>query len=90
MNIVLLAHETVMTTLRGWPTLVNVKPFTKPTLIVRGARSDYVLDSDVVALASLFPKTEKPITVANAGHWVHADAPTEFRDIVANFVDAKF
>lgn len=34
----------------------------------------------------LFPKAEVTY-IANAGHWVHADKPYEFLDVVSNFLD---
>lgn len=61
--------------------------FEKPTLIVRGAQSDYVTDADLAHLRTLFPKAEA-VTIPNAGHWVHADAPKAFSDAVMAFLDS--
>lgn len=45
-----------------------------PVLFIRGGKSNYVKDSDLSAIKSLFPSVELE-TVPNAGHWLHADQP---------------
>ena len=55
-----------------------------PTLFIRGAMSNYVLDEDVPSLESQFPDMEL-ITIENAGHWVHAEAPNEFQEALLGF-----
>ena len=57
-----------------------------PTLFVRGGLSDYVAETDLGDLKIKFPGAEVK-TIANASHWVHADAPGEFYDIVKDFLD---
>ncbi len=57
-----------------------------PTLFIRGGLSDYIRDSDLVDLQKKFPGAVMK-TIANASHWVHADAPGEFYDLVKNFLD---
>ena len=49
-------------------------PYTKPTLFIRGEHSDYVPDSALPLIRSLFPQAEV-LTIPDAGHWVHADQP---------------
>jgi esterase len=56
-----------------------------PTLFIRGGLSGYILDSDINLLKSKFPGAEVK-TIANASHWVHADAPGEFNNLVENFL----
>ena len=56
-------------------------PFEKPTLFIRGARSDYIQPADEEEIAELFPNFHME-TIDNAGHWLHADAPEEFFHIV--------
>ncbi|WP_309610068.1 alpha/beta fold hydrolase [Flavobacterium sp.] len=51
--------------------------FEKNTLFLRGEKSDYILDSDFEAIMHHFPKAEIA-TIANAGHWLHAENPTAF------------
>jgi len=59
--------------------------FEKPVLWIRGGRSKYVLDSDVPEILKQFPRASVE-TIANASHWVHADAPEEFYDRVHDFL----
>jgi pimeloyl-ACP methyl ester carboxylesterase len=54
------------------------------TLFIRGELSNYILDEDIPDLEDLFPDSDL-ITIRNAGHWVHAEAPEEFVEIVLGF-----
>ncbi|MBF8248659.1 MAG: alpha/beta fold hydrolase [Bacteroidetes bacterium] len=63
-------------------------PFEKPTLFIRGARSAYIQPTDEVEIAKLFPNFQSR-TIANTGHWVHADAPEEFFHIVLEFLEKQ-
>lgn len=60
-------------------------PFEKPTLFIRGERSDYVRDGDWPEIQRLFPQAEL-VTIPAAGHWVHAEAPGPYYDAVAAFI----
>ncbi|MCL9804817.1 alpha/beta fold hydrolase [Flavobacterium amniphilum] len=51
--------------------------FDKKTLFLRGDKSDYILDSDFETIYHHFPNAEIE-TVANAGHWLHAENPKDF------------
>jgi pimeloyl-ACP methyl ester carboxylesterase len=55
-----------------------------PALFIRGALSNYILDEDFSAIEEVFPEAEF-VTIENAGHWVHAEAPEEFMDAVLSF-----
>jgi pimeloyl-ACP methyl ester carboxylesterase len=55
-----------------------------PTLFIRGELSNYILDEDIPQLEDQFPDSEI-ITIKGAGHWVHAEAPEEFVDVVLGF-----
>ncbi len=57
-----------------------------PTLFIRGGLSEYIRDADIADLKLKFPGAEVN-TIANASHWVHADAPGEFYSLVKNFLD---
>ena len=63
------------------------KKFLNPVLLVRGGLSDYVTDADLPAMVKQFPRTSVK-TIANASHWVHADAPGEFYSLVHEFLIA--
>jgi len=51
--------------------------FTGPTLFLKGSRSEYVIASDIADIKKHFPNATLD-TVSNAGHWLHAENPTEF------------
>ncbi len=59
--------------------------FDKPTLFVRGEKSDYIQSSDEPQIRALFPQATIR-TIEGAGHWVHAEAPTEFAQVVLEFL----
>ncbi len=58
--------------------------FTKPTLFIKGARSNYFKPRDEVEILQLFPNAK--IETLNTGHWVQAESPQEFVATVLNFL----
>ena len=64
--------------------LLPEKEVMLPTLFIRGELSNYILDEDIEQLEAQFPDSEI-VTLKNAGHWVHAEAPEEFVDAVLGF-----
>lgn len=48
-----------------------------PTLFLKGSKSEYVTDSDLSRIKTHFPLAQME-TIANAGHWLHAENPKEF------------
>ncbi|MDO8366691.1 MAG: alpha/beta fold hydrolase, partial [Saprospiraceae bacterium] len=64
---------------------VTGEPFQKPTLFVRGSRSNYIKDSDWAQVKILFPNAEL-VTIEDAGHWVHAEKPKELLDVLRAFL----
>jgi len=69
--------------LRG---LAPERSFNKPTLFIRGGRSNYIEDDDMPLIRQMFPQAEIA-TLPKAGHWVHVDAPEEFFQTVVNFLN---
>lgn len=61
--------------------------YAKETLFIRGQNSDYINDSDLNLINSIFPKA-KLDTIEGAGHWLHAEKPQEFYDMVFNFLNS--
>ena len=59
--------------------------FFEPTLFIRGALSGYIQEKDFNLIYKTYPNA-KIITVENAGHWVHAEAPEVFFEAFKNFV----
>ena len=55
-----------------------------PTLFIRGSLSNYILDEDVDELEALFPDMSI-ITIEEAGHWVHAESPIKFINLVLEY-----
>jgi esterase len=62
------------------------QPFLKPALFVRGGKSNYITPEDKLhSIPALFPNSQVA-TVADAGHWLHAEKPEEVFGLVRNFV----
>ncbi|MEZ4803282.1 MAG: alpha/beta fold hydrolase [Gelidibacter sp.] len=59
--------------------------FEKDTLFLRGDRSEYISLQDQGIIKTHFPKA-KIETISNAGHWLHAENPTDFFEAVSNFI----
>jgi pimeloyl-ACP methyl ester carboxylesterase len=60
--------------------------FDGPTLFIRGSKSRYVEDSDWPQIHERFPEARLD-TVADAGHWLHAEQPDAFFEQVEAFLD---
>jgi esterase len=60
--------------------------FDGPTLFIRGANSNYVKDEDRDRIKQLFPKST--LVTMDTGHWVQAEKPQEFVEVVRNFLNA--
>ena len=56
-------------------------PVDIPVVVIRGGKSDYVSENDMELFRKIFPQAEL-VTIADAGHWVHAEAHEEFYDAV--------
>lgn len=67
---------------------VSGEPFKGATLFIRGAKSDYLEAGDLDAVRELFPRAAFH-TIADAGHWVHVDAPAPFIKAVRQFLAAS-
>ena len=59
--------------------------FDKETLFVRGDNSSYITSLDETSIQKQFPKSQIK-TVSNAGHWLHAENPEQFHQIVVDFL----
>lgn len=57
-----------------------------PTCFIRGGDSNYILDEDEDLIRTSFPFSEL-LTIEQAGHWVHADAPQQFLTTITEFFD---
>lgn len=61
------------------------KPFRQPVLFLHGGESRYVLPEYYPAIREQFPHAEFEV-IPQAGHWLHADKPTEFLAAVKKFL----
>ncbi len=65
------------------PTAIG--PFTGETLFIKGGNSDYIQAAHQAHILSLFPNASVKI-IQGTGHWLHAEKPTVFSKIVADFL----
>ncbi|MFK7847420.1 MAG: alpha/beta fold hydrolase [Rhodothermales bacterium] len=56
-----------------------------PALFVKGGRSNYITEKDTPQIQSLFPQATIE-EIPNIGHWVHAEAPKQFAEMVMAFL----
>lgn len=59
--------------------------FKKPVLFINGATSGYIKERDEEMINKLFPQATVR-TIEGAGHWVHAEKPEEFTEVVRAFI----
>ena len=57
--------------------LPTFSQYNKETLFLKGIHSDYILETDLPLITAHFPKA-KMVTIANSGHWLHAENPIDF------------
>ena len=60
--------------------------FEKPVLFIKGGNSRYILDSDVPEIRNHFPNAVFE-TIPNVGHWLHAENPKMFYEMVLRFLN---
>ena len=72
MNLSVLEHE--MEEISGFPAITAPSPFAGPVRFLAGDRSGYMEPPHLEAIHALYPQAEVH-TIANAGHWVHAEQP---------------
>ncbi|APY11290.1 alpha/beta hydrolase [Seonamhaeicola sp. S2-3] len=59
--------------------------FEKDVLFLKGDRSEYIGVEDEQLILNQFPNA-KIVTIANSGHWLHAENPKDFFTAVIKFV----
>mgnify|MGYP000420874086 CR=1 FL=1 len=57
-----------------------------PSCFIRGGRSNYIQEQDIAEIELSFPNSII-VTIPQAGHWVHADAPEPFLNKIIEFFD---
>lgn len=68
-----------------WKPLQKNRTWPGPALFIRGGNSDYVRDEDRALVGDLFPQATVA-TVADAGHWLHAEKPQEVLGLMGNWL----
>jgi pimeloyl-ACP methyl ester carboxylesterase len=59
--------------------------FEGDTLFLSGEKSPYIKHTDLALIEAHFPNS-KVVTIANSGHWLHAENPDDFFEAVASFI----
>lgn len=80
---------------RSLPEIINEPDFNKisfdkslvtyPVLFVKGEKSEYIKDEDMITIRKFFPKAELSV-IFNAGHWLHAEQPESFINTLKYFL----
>ena len=60
--------------------------FDNPTLFLKGENSDYITEDDEDLIEAHFSDAQI-VTINNAGHWLHAENPTQFYEEVLKFIN---
>jgi len=60
-------------------------PLQMPVLFVKGGKSDHMFNADSRLIHEMFANA-KIIIIPDAGHWIHADKPKEFYEVVSEFL----
>ncbi len=82
MNLDLLADQ--MDRVADWPDTAG-RHWDGPVLWISGEDSDYVHAEYQPAMTALFPRAQR-VRVKNSGHWVHADQPEVFVQVLRHFL----
>ena len=59
--------------------------FENETLFLKGEKSDYITVNEEPIIEAHFPHS-KIIEIKNAGHWLHAENPKQFYEVVCEFL----
>ena len=74
-----------MDALTDFPDRSAAGVYTGPSMFVVGAKSDYVQPDHHATIRRLLPEASI-LLIAGAGHWLHAEKPAEFLDLVSQFL----
>ncbi|MFX0555371.1 alpha/beta fold hydrolase [Maribacter sp. CXY002] len=58
-------------------TIHSLETYNGPTLFLRGEKSEYISERDIDEIKKHFPNATVDV-IKNAGHWLHAENPTQF------------
>jgi esterase len=74
-----------MDAIMGFPPSAS-RTYDRPALFLSGGRSDYVRPEHRAGIERLFPRAEYEV-IEDAGHWVHAERPAAFLDVLERFLE---
>lgn len=77
--------ERALDDIAGFPGLPPESIYPGPVLFVSGGRSDYIRSEHEPTIRRLFPHV-RMTQVVDAGHWVHAERPGDFLQVVETFL----
>ena len=63
----------------------SFKFFDKKTLFLAGEKSEYITNGEIPLIKKHFPESSIQ-TIPNVGHWLHAESPDVFYELVMNFL----
>ncbi len=64
---------------------ISDQPFLGPTLFIKGENSGYIQEKHRDTIKRLFPNAQLKI-IHNTGHWLHAEKPVAFNNVVKRFL----
>lgn len=67
---------------------ISYGKFENPTLFISGEKSNYILSQDQFYIKQQFPNVVFE-TIKNAAHWVQADNPNDFYEVVDSFLEQR-
>ena len=56
-----------------------------PVLFIKGEKSPYITDSDIRVIRKIYHNVQIE-TISDAGHWLHAEQPEQFLEVLQNFL----
>lgn len=74
---------------RSYQNIISYVPnkgYKENVLFLAGEKSDYISSSTTIHLFDLYPNAEIEI-IKNAGHWIHAENPSEVYEKVKEFIN---
>jgi esterase len=84
----LAALEPALPALAGFPAFPTDTTYKRPALFIAGGKSASLRPEHEAAVTALFPAAVI-VSIAEGGHWVHADAPDAFLALAEPFLGAQ-
>ncbi|KAL4248699.1 AB hydrolase superfamily protein [Abortiporus biennis] len=71
----------------SFPYVPGDRTWEGPTMFIKGTRSKYINNHNIPIAKQFFP--HMVLETLEAGHWVHAEKPNEFKKLVTNFITSN-